>query len=139
MFSIGPRPHSKFEGNEKADLAAKEAACRGGKETDYWIPAAHVRTELKRTTLDELSTWHLLKTQESEDSRRGFYISRTKFNIGKSAKVYTARYYQLKIGHGAVGTFVANIEAIESPKLWWCRRWSTFTQNAVDGEKGEGS
>lgn len=88
-FSMGPRPF-KIEGNERADLAAKEAACRGGKETDCWSSLAHVRTELKRTTLDELSTWHLLKTQEREDNRRGFYISRAKFGIvptlGKTPK-----------------------------------------------------
>ena len=84
----------------------------------------HVRTELKRTALDELSTWHLLKTQEREDSRRGFYISRAKFGIGptleKVPKKYAALYYQLKIGYGAVGMFLAKIRAIENPNCWWC-------------------
>lgn len=47
--------HSKIEGNKRADLAAKEAACRGGKETDCWSSPTHVRKELKRTTHDELS------------------------------------------------------------------------------------
>ena len=111
-------------GNERADLAAKEAAHRGGKETDCWSSLIHVKTELKGATLDELSTWHLLKAQEREDSRRGFYISRAKFGIdpilGKAPKKYAARYYQLKVGHGAVGTFLAKIGAVESPKCWWC-------------------
>ena len=116
--------HSKIEENERADLAAKEVAYRGGKETECWSSLAHVRTELKRTTLDELSTWHLLKTQEREVISWGFYISRAKFGIdptlGKAPKKYAAQYYQLKIGHGAVGMFLAKIGAIESPKFWWC-------------------
>lgn len=56
--------HSKMEGNEKADLAAKEAAYRGGRETDCWSSLAHIKMELKRTRSDELSTWHQLKTQK---------------------------------------------------------------------------
>ena len=112
--------------SQKGSLAAKEAAHRGGRETDCWSSLTHVKTELKRATLDELSTWHLLKAKEREDSRRGFYISRAKFGIdpilGKAPKKYAARYYQLKVGHGAVGTFLAKIGAIESPKCWWCEQ-----------------
>ncbi len=31
------------------------------------------------------------------------------------------RYFQLKVRHGAVGTFLAKIRVIETPKCWWCR------------------
>lgn len=30
------------------------------------------------------------------------------------------KHYQLKVGHGAVGTFLAWIRVIETPKCWWC-------------------
>lgn len=30
------------------------------------------------------------------------------------------RYYQLKVGHGAIGTFLTRIGVIESPECWWC-------------------
>lgn len=30
------------------------------------------------------------------------------------------RFYQLKIGHGVVGTFLARIKAMETPECWWC-------------------
>lgn len=30
------------------------------------------------------------------------------------------QFYQLKIGHGAVGTFLARIGAMEAPECWWC-------------------
>ena len=116
--------HYKVEGNERTDLATKRAAERGGLETDCWSSLTHIKTELKRTKLAELSAWHQVKTQERETSRRGFYISQAKCGInstlGKAPKKYTARYYQLKTGHGAFGTFLARIGALETPKCWWC-------------------
>lgn len=116
--------HSKVEGNERADSAAKSIAYRGGKETDCWSSLAHVKIELKRTRLAELSAWRQLQIQEREASRHGFYISQEKCGIdsklGNAPKKYAARYYQLKIGHGAVGTFLARIGAIETPRCWWC-------------------
>ena len=101
--------HSKVEGNERANCAAKRAAERGGIETDCWSSLTHVKTELKRTRWAELSAWHQKKAQEREASRRGFYISQAKCGInstlGEAPKKYAARYYQLKTGHGAIGTF----------------------------------
>ena len=35
-------------------------------------------------------------------------------------KKYASRYYQLKVGHGAVETFLVRIGAIETPEFWWC-------------------
>ena len=42
-------------------------------------------------------------------------------NTRKRPKKYASRYYQLKVGHGAVGTFLARIKVIESPECWWCK------------------
>ena len=57
-------------------------------------------------------------------SCQGFYVpsTDTKINptLGNAPKKYAARYYQLKVGHGAVGTFLARIGATETPKCWWC-------------------
>ena len=36
-------------------------------------------------------------------------------------KKYASRYYQLKVGHGAVGTFLARIGMIETPECWRCK------------------
>ncbi len=41
--------------------------------------------------------------------------------LGKTLKKFAMRFYQLKIGHGAVGNFLARIEIIETPECWWCR------------------
>ena len=75
--------------------------------------------------LAELTRWHERKTQEREASRCGQYIPWTKNNInpmlGNAPKKYASRYYQLKVGHGAVGTFLAKIGKIETPQCWWCK------------------
>ena len=66
----------------------------------------------------------MLASLEREVSRRGFYIPWTKGAhpvLGNTAKKYAARFYQLKVGHGAVGTYLARIGRIESPECWWCR------------------
>lgn len=40
--------------------------------------------------------------------------------LGKTKKFYAARFYQLKIGHGAIGTFLKRIGATETAEYWWC-------------------
>lgn len=44
-----------------------------------------------------------------------------RLSVGENAKKkYASRFDQLKTGHGAVGTFLARIGAIETPECWWC-------------------
>ena len=38
----------------------------------------------------------------------------------KPLSKYAARYYRLKIRHGAIEAFSARIGIIETPKCWWC-------------------
>lgn len=66
--------------------------------------------------------------------------------------MYASRYYQLKVGHGAVGTFLAKIGVIETPGCWWCgeteqsvghlytkcRRWRKERRKLVRELGGEG-
>ena len=40
--------------------------------------------------------------------------------LGHTAKKYASRYLQLKVGHGAVGSYLARIGVIETPQCWWC-------------------
>ena len=42
--------------------------------------------------------------------------------LGHTAKNYASRYLQLKVGHGAVGSYLARIGVIETPQCWWCGR-----------------
>lgn len=40
--------------------------------------------------------------------------------LGHTARKYPSRYLQLKVGHGAVGSYLARIGVIETPQFWWC-------------------
>ena len=117
--------HSGLEGNKRADLMAKNRAEKGGKQAECWSSLAYIKEILAQAQSRELAKWHEVKTQEREVSRRGFYIPWTKANInpvlGNAPKKYASRYYQLKVGHGAVGTYLARIGVIETPECWWCK------------------
>ena len=72
----------------------------------------------------QISMWHEQKPKEREASRRGFYIRCLKTQIhpllGKAKMLYASRFYQPKTGHGAIGTFLERIGAVESAECWWC-------------------
>ena len=116
--------HSKILGNEKADAVAKDVAHKGGRRTEHWSSLTHIKTELQKTRVAELVRWHQAKRQEREATMRGFYVPNVKSGmsptLGRTLKKYAMRYYQLKVGHGAIGTFLARIGVIETPECWWC-------------------
>ena len=64
------------------------------------------------------------KSQEREATLRGFYIPKVKSGmspvLSNTSKKYAMRYFQLKVGHGAIETFLARIGAVETPECWWC-------------------
>ena len=59
----------------------------------------------------ELTKWHEIKTQEREVKRHSFHAPLTKNGInsivGNALKKHASWYYQLRVGHGAVGPFLA--------------------------------
>lgn len=40
--------------------------------------------------------------------------------LGSAPKNIHPDFYQLKVGHCAVGTTLARIKVIETPECWWC-------------------
>lgn len=58
------------------------------------------------------------KKQKREKSQRAYYISEDNSNLtlANALKKYASRYYQLKMGHGAIGNFLAKIKAFNT----WC-------------------
>ena len=116
--------HSDLIENDKAHLAAKSRAEKGGKQAESWSSLAYIKKNVSQIRGKELTSWHERKTQERETSRHGFYIPWTKAEInpvlGKTPKKYAARYYQLKVGHGAVGTYLSRTGMIGTPECWWC-------------------
>ena len=115
--------HSGQIGNEKADQAARSKAERRGRQVERWSSLAHIRKNLTEARSQKLAKWHEVKREERDISRRGYYVPWTKGGINptlaNAPKKYASRYCQLKVGHGAVGTFLARIGVIETPECWW--------------------
>ena len=115
--------HSNIPGIKKADASAKDVAHKRGRQTGYPSSLKFIKTELEKTKLAEL-VWHQIKSQEREATRQRSYVPIVKWGInkilGKTLKKFAMRFYQHKIGHGAVGTFLARIGMIETPECSWC-------------------
>ena len=92
--------------------------------TAKWTSLTHIKRQITEKKKLQISIWHEQKTKEREASRRGFYIPCLKPQIhpllGKTRKSYASRFYQLKTGHGAIGTYLERIGVVESAECWWC-------------------
>ncbi len=92
--------------------------------TARWTSLTHIKRQIKEEKKLQISVWHEQKAKEREASRRGLYIPCLKTQIhpllGKTKKLYASRFYQLKTGHGAIGTFLERIGAVGSAECWWC-------------------
>lgn len=91
--------HTSLIRNEKADLAAKSKAVRGGRQAERGSSLAHIKKNLAQAQSAELARWHEIKIQEREVSRRGFYISRLEKGmskvLGSTSKKYASRYLRI--------------------------------------------
>ncbi len=73
--------HSGIFGNEKADLAAKNRAEKGGMLTERWSSLAYIRKNVDEVRSRAVAQWHETEIRERKISRRGCYIPRTKEGI----------------------------------------------------------
>ena len=116
--------HEGLIGHDKADQFAKDKARKGRKPMEQWSSLSHIKKKLNESKSQELDRWHEIKIQERESSRRGFYVPWIKGKIngvlGNTSKKYASRYFQLKVGHGAIGAYLAKIGMVETPQCWWC-------------------
>ncbi len=75
---------------------------------------------MTETRSKDVAKWQETATKDRETSHRGYYIPMTKESIGlilgSAPKKYVSRYYQLKVGLGGVGIFLARIWVIETPE-----------------------
>ena len=71
-----------IEGNEKADLAAKEAAGRERVRTAKWTSLTHLRRRISEEKKAQVLTWHSQMTKEREGRKSGFYFPCLKTQIG---------------------------------------------------------
>ena len=116
--------HNGLKRNKRADKATKKAATEQQIRTAKWASLNYIKRQITDEKKAQICSWHEQKTKERESSRRGHYIPRLKTQIhpllGWTRKFYASRFYQLKVRHGAMGTFFEQIGAAESATCWWC-------------------
>ena len=99
---------------------AKHIVERGGKQAERWSLLAHIQQNLTKIQSEKLTKWHKVRTQERKNSQRGYYLPWKKAGINptlaNAPKKYASWYYQLKVRHGAVGSFLVKIGVIETPE-----------------------
>ncbi len=111
---------------ERADKAAKEAAADSRAEVARWSSLTHVKKKITDAKNSEVCSWHQSRNEERERRSQSFYVPRLKTGIhpvlGQAPKRYASRFFQLKVGHGAVGVFLKRIGVTETAECWWCQR-----------------
>lgn len=91
----------------------------GAQSQSIYVPwfnwsAAIIRSNIIEARSRDINKWHKAETQNREASSRGYYTPRKRGSIspmlGNAFEKYASRYYQLKVGQGAVRTFLTRIE-----------------------------
>ena len=73
--------HCGIKRNEKADLAAKEAARRQRVHTVKWTSLTHLKRRITEEKKVQLSTWYSQITKERKAQKSGFYFPSLKMQI----------------------------------------------------------
>lgn len=142
--------HTSLTGSEKADHPAKHKP-ESGKQAERWSSCAAIGDRTKMTARIGCQEWTQLKftyvypeesdartiprtdqvaqdkDTERENSRRSYYIPRTKEAINptlvNAPKKYASQYYQLKVGHGAIGTYFTQIGVYRVSRMLVMQRY----------------
>lgn len=87
---------------------------------------AHVRKKIIEAKNAEIYSWHQDRNVTRERRNQTFYVPRLKFGIhhvlGRAPKKYASRFFQLKVGHAAIGVFLERIGVAETAECWWCQQ-----------------
>ena len=115
--------HMGVEGNERADQAAKRAAARPARDDE--VSLAHVHRAITEARRDHRQKWidsalarRSLRAQRAYRPTRGLRPDPT---AAAAPKNIASRYYQLKTGHAATGSYLRKIKAREDSTCRWCR------------------
>lgn len=76
--------------------------------------------------MSEIWSWHQAKNKEKESRNCSYYIPQLKPEIhpllGQVPKKYAAQFFELKVGHIAIGVFLKKIGKRKTVDCWWCRQ-----------------
>jgi ribonuclease HI len=115
--------HTGIEGNERADQAAKQAASKPGSGLKGLSLAftSRVCTEAvqarKKGWLARALTKRSKQSQLEYRPQKGWQLDPV---AAQASKQLASRYYQLKTGHAAIGTYLHQIQARDSPACQGC-------------------
>jgi hypothetical protein len=116
--------HHGIEGNERADQAAKQATSKPPRGTQGKLSLAYTyrtRTEVARAQRQQWLTKALgrrsLQAQRAYRALPGWKLDPT---VAAAPKRIASRYYQLKVGHAAIGAYLKKVQAQESGTCRGC-------------------
>jgi ribonuclease HI len=116
--------HHGIEGNERADHAAKQATSkppRGGQGKLSLAYTHRTQTEVARVQRQQWLTKALghrsLRAQRAYRALPGWKLDPA---LAAAPKKIASRYYQLKIGHAAIGAYLQKVQAQESGTCRGC-------------------
>jgi Reverse transcriptase-like len=111
------------EGNERADQAAKRAAARAASEEE--LSLAYVRRAGTEARREEGKKWlNAAMAHKPLRARRAYRVTegfKQDPTAAAAPNPTASRYYQLKTGHAAVGSYLHKIKAQEDQACQWCR------------------
>jgi ribonuclease HI len=122
--------HKGLEGNERADEAAKQATDPRTRRIHYeasFASLAHINRVTTERKWEESKEWLVAQCRGNRTYRLVTTQRRDKPPLG-APKRQAARYYQLKMGHALIGTYLKRIGKSADDKCWWCGRKARQTR-----------
>ena len=87
---------------------------------------SHVKRKITEARNSEIYSWHQVRNEEREIRSRSYYVPRLKAGfhpvLGQAPTRYASRFFQLEVGHGAIGVFLERIGVTETADCWWFKQ-----------------
>ena len=116
--------HAGVEGNERADQAAKRAANKPPGRGPRVISLAFARRARTEAITAQKQRWLTRKLSQRSQQDRSAHRPQRNWRldplVAVTPKRLASRYFQLKSGHAAIGTYLHRIQAREDATCQGC-------------------